>query len=249
MASTDAHYVILGYGRIGSKLADILLERGARVSVFDPYTKADLEHPNFKLYPAAGTSIQDFEKVGFPKEISGIILVAGSFSVNASVLFGIESFASQIDESDKNFLIVVRARSAEEKEIFMEHAARSQEEIYVIYSEETGANAVAAEMSILVKKKHGFRLKELKFKIGGDGSSKLVDLLRFYENQKIDVLNELYDFRDGITNYQAVLGEFSKTSQNKLKRLLAKIAPDYSLVELPPVKLDKAAEKAIEYSI
>jgi hypothetical protein len=249
MASTDAHYVILGYGRIGSKLADILLERGARVSVFDPYTKADLEHPNFKHYPVAGTTIQDFEMVGFPKDISGIILVAGSFSVNASVLFGIESFASQIDEVDKNFLIAVRARSAEEKVIFMEHAARSHEEIYVIYSEETGANAVAAETSILVKKKQRFRLRELNFKIDGDGSTKLVDLLLFYEDQKIDVLNELYDFRDGTTNYQAVLGEFSKSTEKKLEKLLARIDPDYSLVELPPVALDKAAEKAIEYSI
>jgi voltage-gated potassium channel Kch len=249
LASTDAHYIILGYGRLGSKLAAILLDRGAQVSVLDPYAKAELEHPNFTLYPLAGTTIEDLEKVGFPKKVVGIIIVAGKFSVNASILFGIEKFASQMDDSDKDYLIVVRARNAEEKEILMEHAARSQEEIYVIYSEETGANAVAAEMGILVKQKHNFRLRELNFKVEGDGSTGLIDLLRFYENQKIDVLNELVDFQDGITNYQAVLGEISKSIQNKLKKLAASIDPNYTLVELPPVALDKAAEKAIAYNI
>lgn len=249
MVATDAHYIILGYGRIGSKLAAILLERGVRVTVLDPYAKVDLKHSNFKFYPLAGTTIEDFEKVGFPKKVSGIIIVAGKFSVNASVLFGIEDFASQVDAADKDYLIVVRARNAEEKEIFMEHAARSQEEIYVIYSEETGAHGVAAEMGILVKKKHDFRLRELKFKVEGDVSTGLLDLLRFYENQKIDVLNELYDYQDGITNYRAVLGEISKSTQNKLKKLAARIDPNYTLVELPPVALDRAVEKAIAYNI
>ncbi|MHA2272309.1 MAG: hypothetical protein ACXACI_10625 [Candidatus Hodarchaeales archaeon] len=214
MVATDAHYIILGYGRIGSNLAAILLDRGVRVSVLDPYAKVELKHPNFKFYPLAGTTIEDFEKVsGFPKKVAGIIIVAGKFSVNASVLFGIESFASQIDETDRDYLIVVRARNAEEKEILMEHAARSQEEIYIIYSEETGAHGVAAEMGILVKKKHAFRLRELKFKVEGDGSTGLIELLRFYENQRIDVLNELYDFQDGTTNYQAVLGEICLPSR------------------------------------
>ena len=250
MAVADAHYIILGYGRIGSKLAAILLDRGAQVTVLDPYAEVELKHPNFKFYPLAGTTIEDFEKVeGFPKNVVGIIIVAGSFSVNASVLFGIESFASQIDDTDKDYLIVVRARNAEEKEILMEHAARSQEEIYVIYCEETGAHAVAAEMGTLVKKKHNVRLKELKFKVQGDASTGLIELLRFYENQRVEVLNELYDFEDGITNYRAVLGKISKGAQTKLKKLVARIDPQYTLVELPPVALDRAAEKAITYSI
>ncbi|MHA2369190.1 MAG: hypothetical protein ACXADX_10240, partial [Candidatus Hodarchaeales archaeon] len=77
----------------------------------------------------------------------------------------------------------------------------------------------------------------------------LIELLRFYENQRIDVLNELYDFQDGTTNYQAVLGEISKSAQNKLKKLVARIDPQYTLVELPPVALDRAAEKAIAYNM
>ncbi|MFQ5981257.1 MAG: NAD-binding protein [Candidatus Heimdallarchaeota archaeon] len=249
MVSKGAHYIIIGYGRVGSKLASILLERGARVSVLDPFEEADLEHPDFRFYRLDATEMENLEKAGFPKDVAGVIIVAGSFSVNASVFFSIESYAAREDKPNGQSVLVVRARNAEEKEIFMQNAAKSAEEIYVIYSEETGAHAVAAEMGVLLKQKQNLQLKELTLQFNGTDSLHLTKLLEFFETYHIEVLNEFCDFHSGVAEYRAILGELPERVQNKLEDLLSNISSDYSLVELLPEQAEQAAEKVMAYSI
>lgn len=249
MVSKGAHYIIIGYGRVGSKLASILLERGARVSVLDPFEKADLEHPDFRLYQLDATEMENLEEVGFPKDVAGIIIVAGSFSVNASVFFSIESYAAREDKPDGQYVLVVRARNAEEKEIFMQNASKSAEEIYVIYSEETGAHAVAAEMGVLLKQKQNSQLKELALEFNSHDSLLLVKLLEFFETHHIEVLNEFCDFHSNVTAYRAILGELPERVQKELEELLSNITSNFTLVELLSEQADQAAEKAMAYSI
>ncbi len=231
----NSHYVIAGYGRIGKKLSEILLEKGAKVTCFDPgFESLDINHPNFNFFQADGSDKRDLVNVGFPNDVKGLILVAGTFAANASILFNTENYFPWSEYPNKDYVICIRARNAEEKAIFMQYASKTSEKLYVIYSEEAGANAVAAELGILIHNKENAILHELIIPSNGNSMSLFIELTNYFENHNIDVLNETYDhdLATETSKYIVVLKNFSKNHREVIRKKLTSLKVDYTLSQI-----------------
>ena len=188
------HYAVAGYGRIGKKVTKMLLDNGNRVTVFDhkkdPEEIEEIENNNLRFVKVAGRNEKELLEIGFPN-ISGLIITTGIFSINTSIFVLTEKL---FPREMYNYELVVRAIASEDRDMFVKFQPldKSKDQYDIVYSEEAGARTVASSILEMSTENifRGQKIHELKAIVDGDGSDLLINLTRFYYENKLEIFNE-----------------------------------------------------------
>lgn len=223
------YYVVVGYGRVGKKVVSLLLDQEAEVTVLDPaMDELDIKHPNLNFLKRDCSKEEHLAEAGFPlgtsediansKDITALILTTGKFSANASVLILADKYFPREGEGCFDYHLIVRARNANDKEIFIRRSKECQK-CFIVYSEEAGARAITTAMNVLYRQKKGRKLSELRITSKKE-SYYLAKLLDIYANQGVQVLDEYFVSKEDKNYYRAVLTKVSKGFKTIVKKML-----------------------------
>ena len=219
------HYCIAGYGRIGKKVAQMLLRNGNKVTVFDQnLDELDIQHENLIFKKIAGHTKEELEEVGLPN-ITGLIITTGIFSINTSIFVLAERY---FPRSEYKYQLIIRAIVSEEKDLFVKFESMSEKEEFaeIVYSEEAGARTIASTILEMSKESQykGKTIYELNTIINGDGSDFLIKLTSFYAKHKLDIFNEFLQNGPGESYYYTIISGLNNDSIQKLDAQLKTIS-------------------------